>query len=114
MAQIRKLAVETEIQSSADKFYYKFRNNMTELTKVHPEIYKSIEVLKGNGIAVGSVTLWKNAIGKNLHTTFTGSCSLSTEEEKSRVSNKRQVLPCSSCDRPRILIFPCRGREHDT
>ncbi|KAL5726280.1 hypothetical protein ACHQM5_009335 [Ranunculus cassubicifolius] len=63
MAQIHKLHVETDIKSSADKFYSRFKNNMSELTKVYPEIYKSIEVHAGDGKSVGSVILWKYALG---------------------------------------------------
>ncbi|KAF9592026.1 hypothetical protein IFM89_011609 [Coptis chinensis] len=65
MAQIQKLDVQTAIQSSADKFYGKFKNNMTELSKVYPEIYKNIVVLEGDGKSVGSVILWKYVCGSN-------------------------------------------------
>ncbi|KAK9106061.1 hypothetical protein Scep_022905 [Stephania cephalantha] len=62
MAQIHRLQVETEVKSSAAKFYNMVKNNMTELTKVFPECYKSIEFVEGNGRTVGSVMLWKYVV----------------------------------------------------
>ncbi|KAF8407638.1 hypothetical protein HHK36_006771 [Tetracentron sinense] len=63
MAQIAKLEVQTKIKSSADKFYGFFRNNITLLVNVFPEVYKSIEIVKGDGKSVGSVRFWKYFLG---------------------------------------------------
>ncbi|OVA01725.1 Bet v I domain [Macleaya cordata] len=62
IAQIQSHPVETEVKCAADKFYGWFKNNMTDLTKIQPHIYKSVEVLEGDGKSVGTVRLWKYVI----------------------------------------------------
>ncbi|KAJ8773825.1 hypothetical protein K2173_008288 [Erythroxylum novogranatense] len=57
MACSGKLDVEVEIKSSADKFWQCIRDSTTVFPKAFPEAYKSIEVLEGDGKAVGSVRL---------------------------------------------------------
>ncbi|KAI3915016.1 hypothetical protein MKW98_020563 [Papaver atlanticum] len=59
MAQIHKLGFETEIKCSADKYFGLFSYNITQLSKLFPNIYKSIEVIRGDGTSVGSTRLWK-------------------------------------------------------
>ncbi|OVA01726.1 Bet v I domain [Macleaya cordata] len=57
--QIQSHPVEVEVKCSADKFYGWFKNNMTDLTKLQPHIYKSVEILEGDGKSVGTVWFWK-------------------------------------------------------
>ncbi|RZC58188.1 hypothetical protein C5167_005495 [Papaver somniferum] len=59
MAQIHKLGFETEIKCSADKYFGLFSYKITQLPKLFPNIYKSIEVIGGDGTSVGSTRLWK-------------------------------------------------------
>ncbi|KAF8399302.1 hypothetical protein HHK36_015167 [Tetracentron sinense] len=54
-----KLEVDIEVKSSADKFWGSIRDSTTLFPKVFPELYKSIDVLEGDGKCVGSVRLLK-------------------------------------------------------
>lgn len=63
MASSGKLEVEVEIKSAADKFWENIRNSTNLFPKVFPDQYKSIEVLEGDGKAVGSVRLLTYAEG---------------------------------------------------
>ncbi|KAL5726281.1 hypothetical protein ACHQM5_009336 [Ranunculus cassubicifolius] len=63
MAQIHKLHVEADIKSPADKFYGMFRNSMSDFPKAYPEMYKSIDLLAGDGKTVGSIILLKYSTG---------------------------------------------------
>ncbi|KAJ8773816.1 hypothetical protein K2173_008279 [Erythroxylum novogranatense] len=67
MACSGKLDVEVEIKSSADKFWRWIRDSTTIYPKAFPETYKSIEVLEGDGKAVGSVRLLTYSEGSPLH-----------------------------------------------
>ncbi|MCL7049319.1 hypothetical protein MKW94_012016 [Papaver nudicaule] len=60
MAQIQKLGLEVaEVKCSATKFYGFYKNNITQLVKCFPEIYKSVQVTEGDGASVGSARFWK-------------------------------------------------------
>ncbi|KAK9091605.1 hypothetical protein Sjap_024782 [Stephania japonica] len=50
--------VESEIDCPADKMYDLFKNHLTQLPTLFPEIFKSAEVLQGDGKSVGSVRHW--------------------------------------------------------
>ncbi|KAI3909571.1 hypothetical protein MKW98_013988 [Papaver atlanticum] len=57
------LGIEAEIKCSANMFYGLFKDNITELKNLFPEIYESIHVIEGHGPSVGSVRLWKYKLG---------------------------------------------------
>ncbi|KAK9115279.1 hypothetical protein Syun_022076 [Stephania yunnanensis] len=50
--------VESEINCPADKMYDLFKNHLTQLPILFPEIFKSAEVLEGDGKSIGSVRHW--------------------------------------------------------
>ncbi|RXH79670.1 hypothetical protein DVH24_040817 [Malus domestica] len=56
-----KLEVEVEVKSSAQKLWEALRDSTTVFPKAFPHDYKSIDVLEGDGKAVGSVRLIKYA-----------------------------------------------------
>ncbi|KAI3883942.1 hypothetical protein MKX03_024761 [Papaver bracteatum] len=67
MAQLHKLGFETEIKCSADKFFGMFSHSVTKLPKCLPNIYRSVEVIKGDETSVGSIRLWKYDVeGKDM------------------------------------------------
>ncbi|KAF3443597.1 hypothetical protein FNV43_RR14919 [Rhamnella rubrinervis] len=67
MAQIGKLEAQTEIKSSADKFYGFFKNNIKRLVEMFPQNLKSCEVLGGGGeLRTGTVMSWKYDLGTRL------------------------------------------------
>lgn len=57
MASNGKLEVEVEVKAPADKFWETMRDSNTLFPKVFPDLYKSIEVLEGDGKSVGSIRL---------------------------------------------------------
>ncbi|EXB82638.1 MLP-like protein 423 [Morus notabilis] len=52
-----KLNVEVEVKSNADKVWEALRDFIFIFPKAFPNDYKSVEVLEGDGIVVGSVRL---------------------------------------------------------
>ncbi|KAF2305531.1 hypothetical protein GH714_006265 [Hevea brasiliensis] len=58
MAQIEKLEVQTEIKSSAAKFYEILRSKAYLIPKICPDYVKDIQALQGDWDSVGSVRLW--------------------------------------------------------
>ncbi|XP_068636366.1 MLP-like protein 423 [Aristolochia californica] len=52
---VSKLEVEVEVKSSADKFWEGIRQSVTLFPKIFPEMYKSIEIVEGDGKGVGSI-----------------------------------------------------------
>lgn len=65
MAKIAKLDAQVGIQTSPDKFFDFFKNNLHSLVQIFPQNVKHFEVLGGGGIKTGSVTNWKyNVTGK--------------------------------------------------
>ncbi|XP_022151242.1 MLP-like protein 423 [Momordica charantia] len=66
MACVGKLELETDVKSSADKFWNNMRESTIIFPKAFPHDYKSIEVLEGDGKAVGSVRLITYAEGSEL------------------------------------------------
>uniref|UniRef100_A0A2P2J769 MLP-like protein 423 n=1 Tax=Rhizophora mucronata TaxID=61149 RepID=A0A2P2J769_RHIMU len=65
MACSGKLNVDIEVKSAADKFWECIRDSTTLFPKLFPQQYKSIEVLEGDGKAVGSVRLITYAEGNS-------------------------------------------------
>lgn len=63
MASSGKLEVDVEIKSPAPKFWEAIRDSTTLFPKHFPDQYKSIDVLEGDGKAVGSVRLFTYAEG---------------------------------------------------
>ncbi|KAM0987409.1 hypothetical protein ACFX13_011732 [Malus domestica] len=61
-----KLEVEVEVKSPAQKFWEALRDSTTVFPKAFPHDYKSIDVLEGDGKAVGSVRLITYAEGSAL------------------------------------------------
>ncbi|KAL8137738.1 hypothetical protein V2J09_003739 [Rumex salicifolius] len=57
------IVVEVELKASADKFWAAIRDSANIFPKAFPEQYKSIQVIEGDGKAVGSVRLVKYAEG---------------------------------------------------
>ncbi|CAN0924059.1 MLP-like protein 423 [Linum grandiflorum] len=66
VARAGTLEVDVEIKSPADKFWENIRNSTTLFPKHFPDQYKTIEVLEGDGKAVGSVRLFTYAEGSPL------------------------------------------------
>ncbi|XP_004297655.1 PREDICTED: MLP-like protein 423 [Fragaria vesca subsp. vesca] len=56
-SDVGKLHVEVEVKSPADKFWVSIRDSTEVFPKAFPHDYKSIDVLEGDGKAVGSVRL---------------------------------------------------------
>ena len=52
---IGKLEVEVEVKCAPEKFWQSLRDSTTLFPKALPQEYKSIEVLEGDGKAVGSI-----------------------------------------------------------
>ncbi|CAN6676071.1 unnamed protein product [Malus baccata var. baccata] len=52
-----KLEVEVEVKSPAQKFWEALRDSTAVFPKAFPQDYKSIDVLEGDGKAIGSVRL---------------------------------------------------------
>ncbi|XP_068643991.1 MLP-like protein 423 [Aristolochia californica] len=50
-----KLEVEVDVKSSADKFWDCLRQSAILFPKIFPEIYKSIEIIEGDGMGVGNI-----------------------------------------------------------
>ncbi|OVA01712.1 Bet v I domain [Macleaya cordata] len=89
MAQIQKLGVEAEVKCSADKFYGTFKHNITQLPKFFPQVYKSIELIQGDGASVGSVRLWKYEIE--------GTCIMA-KDRTTMVDDKQRAITWSIID----------------
>ncbi|KAI3877942.1 hypothetical protein MKW98_001951, partial [Papaver atlanticum] len=58
MAQIHRLHVQNELKNcSADQLYSFFKNERTKLPQVLPHIFKSVQILAGDGNSAGTVKL---------------------------------------------------------
>lgn len=68
MGSSGKLEVEVEVKSPADKFWHNIRDSNTLFPKVCSDLYKTIQVLEGDGKSVGSVRLVTYADGTYLYT----------------------------------------------
>lgn len=64
MASDGTLNVEVDVKSVAPKFWNSMRDSTIIFPKAFPHDYKSIEVLEGDGKAVGSVRLITYSEGK--------------------------------------------------
>lgn len=65
MAAHGKIEVDLEVVIGAEKFWHSIRESTSLFPKAFPDQYKSIEVLEGDGKAVGSIRLIKYADGKS-------------------------------------------------
>ncbi|KAI3864402.1 hypothetical protein MKX03_028438 [Papaver bracteatum] len=64
MAQIHRLHAEVELKNcTADQFYGFLKNEMTTLPQVIPHIFKSFQILAGDGKSEGTIRLSKVAMG---------------------------------------------------
>ncbi|CAI9285923.1 unnamed protein product [Lactuca saligna] len=68
MATIGKLDVEVKVHSKADKFFNSIMNSATIFPKVCSGLYKSVEVLEGDGQSVGSIRVVHFAEGSPMKT----------------------------------------------
>ncbi|KAL1365624.1 hypothetical protein HN51_013621 [Arachis hypogaea] len=59
---IGKLEAEIEVKSNADKFWNAIRDFATIFPKASPSVYKSIQIIQGDGKAPGSV--FKTTLGE--------------------------------------------------
>ncbi|KAI3867511.1 hypothetical protein MKX03_025597 [Papaver bracteatum] len=66
MAQIHRLHVQNELKNcSADQLYSFYKNEMTKFPQVLPHIFKSVQILAGDGNSAGTVRLVKFSIGSS-------------------------------------------------
>ncbi|RZC86477.1 hypothetical protein C5167_030553 [Papaver somniferum] len=64
MTEIHQLHVEDELKNcSADQFYSFLKNDMTTLPQVCPHMFKSFEILAGDGKSAGTIWIVKFATG---------------------------------------------------
>lgn len=63
-SNVGKLHVEVELKSPAEKFWVSLRDSTEVFPKAFPHDYKSIDVLEGDGKAVGSIRLITYSEGK--------------------------------------------------
>ncbi|XP_076922958.1 MLP-like protein 423 [Bidens hawaiensis] len=57
MATTGKLDVEVKVKSAADKFWESIMDSANIFPKVCSDLYKSVDVVEGNGRSVGSVRM---------------------------------------------------------
>ena len=65
-----RLEVEVEIKSDAKKYWQNIRESHTLFPKICADLYKSIEVLEGDGRSAGSIRLVTYADGKHMHVIY--------------------------------------------
>ncbi|KAI3933131.1 hypothetical protein MKW92_002287 [Papaver armeniacum] len=66
MAQIHRLHVQNELKHcSGDQLYSFYKNEMTKLPQILPQIVKSFQILAGHGNSAGTVRLAKLSIGSS-------------------------------------------------
>ncbi|KAM7484264.1 hypothetical protein LguiA_000273 [Lonicera macranthoides] len=63
MGSTGKLDVEVEVKSPADKYWHSIRDSTTVFPNACPDVYKTIQVLEGDGKSAGSVRLVQFAEG---------------------------------------------------
>ncbi|KAI3864405.1 hypothetical protein MKX03_028441 [Papaver bracteatum] len=64
MTEIHQLNAQDELKNcSADQFYSFLKNDMTKLPQVCPHIFKSFEILAGDGKSAGTIWIVKFATG---------------------------------------------------
>ncbi|KAK8959387.1 MLP-like protein 423 [Platanthera guangdongensis] len=54
---VTKVEVEVEVKSSADQFWAAILDSANLFPKISPNLYKSIEILEGDGKSAGSIRL---------------------------------------------------------
>ncbi|KAI3835515.1 hypothetical protein MKX03_000985 [Papaver bracteatum] len=86
MAQLHKLVFETEIKCSADKYFGLFSHNATQLPGLFPKIFKSVEVIEGEGTSVGSIRLSKYVLGEK--ETTSKDRVIAFDQEKRSITNE--------------------------
>ncbi|KAI3935723.1 hypothetical protein MKW92_010432 [Papaver armeniacum] len=62
MTQIVGAQIETELKCSADKLYNLYRHNVTQMSTIFPDYFKSIKIVKGDGISLDSIRLWQYVV----------------------------------------------------
>ncbi|KAL2482004.1 MLP-like protein [Forsythia ovata] len=83
MASDKKLEVDVEVKSDAEKFWNSIRDSTTLFPKAFPDQYESIQVLEGDGKSAGSIRLIKYAPGWSTITTAKEKIEVVDEEKKS-------------------------------
>ncbi|KAI3871733.1 hypothetical protein MKW92_004743 [Papaver armeniacum] len=86
MVQIHTLHVQEEIKNcSAEQFYSFLKHEMTKLPQVCPHIFKSFEILDGDGKSAGTVRLLKIATGAS-HEEILKDTIVSVDDESKTLS----------------------------
>ncbi|CAH9073948.1 unnamed protein product [Cuscuta epithymum] len=85
MAGQGKIEVDVEVNVGAEKLWSSLKDSINVFPKAFPEQYKSIEVVEGDGVSVGSVRLVTFAEGTPL-VTFSKEKIESVDEEKKSLS----------------------------
>ncbi|KAI3833674.1 hypothetical protein MKW92_021243 [Papaver armeniacum] len=62
MTRIVGAQIETELKCSADKLYNLYTHNIIQLSTIFPDYFRSIKIVKGDGISLGSIRLRKYVI----------------------------------------------------
>ncbi|XP_026423456.1 major latex protein 146-like [Papaver somniferum] len=62
MAQIVGAQIETKLKCSADGFYNLYRHNVTQMSSIFPDYFKSIKIVEGDGISLDSIRLWQYVV----------------------------------------------------
>ncbi|KAL6983633.1 hypothetical protein U1Q18_017013 [Sarracenia purpurea var. burkii] len=79
---VGKLDVEVELKSPADKLWLSIQDSITVFPKALPHLYKSIQVVEGDGKSVGSVRLVTYADGSPVVTVAKEKIETVEEEKK--------------------------------
>ncbi|XP_050369153.1 major latex protein 146-like [Argentina anserina] len=61
-----ELDIQTQISTSADKFYGFFKGNMTSLVQIFPQHFKSFQILGGGEIRDACEIYWEHDLGSGL------------------------------------------------
>lgn len=63
-SSIARLEAQVEIKADVEKYYGFLRNNMHRLVQMFPQNIKSFQILDGDVVRAGCLTLWKYDLGK--------------------------------------------------
>ncbi|MCL7027908.1 hypothetical protein MKW94_017800 [Papaver nudicaule] len=100
MAQIHRLHVQEELKNcSADQFYGFITNDMAKMPQLIPHMFKSFEILSGDGKSVGTVRLSKYAIGSSRHGEI-------VKDKIKAVDDENRVLSISVIDGDVLRMYP--------
>ncbi|KAE8694172.1 Detected protein of unknown function [Hibiscus syriacus] len=63
MAQTRKIDVQVEVKSSADKFFDAFNTKAHLMPNTITQLFSGVKLLQGDWNSLGSVRLWQYVLG---------------------------------------------------